>query len=112
MGEKRKSSPLILFAGLLLLVGIFYFFFGFFVVQPIGAAPKGVTIFYLRLGSTNISFIESPDSLSQKIQGGVSIFGRGMAITSFMKVYEHKIILRLPYTKFLYLISTGGKEYH
>ena len=108
--EKKKTRPIFLVTGIILVFLMFYFSFGFFVVPPIGAIPKGSTIFYFRLG-TNFDFIESPDGLALEIQGGVSLFGRGMALATFVKARESQIIAKLPYMHFMYLISTGGKEF-
>jgi len=108
MGEKKsRKVPIIL--GIVLVCLLFYFCFGFFVIQPVGAIPKGITILYFRLG-TSIDFIESPDGLAEKA-GGVSLLSRAMAMGTFMKARGNYIIIRLPYMHFLYLISTGGKEY-
>jgi len=87
-----------------------YMWFGIFVVQPVGAVPEGVTVVYKRFGS-NMDFIESPDGLAKRATGGVSLLGRGLAMGAFMKNFEDDIYFRLPYFKFLYLISTGGSEY-
>ena len=95
---------------LCILLGGFYLWFGVFVVQPIGAVPDGVTLVYKRFGS-NMDFIESPDGLSKRATGGVSLLGRGLAAGAFMKNFEDEIYFRLPYFKILYLISTGGSEY-
>lgn len=107
-GTRRSLAALGLFA---LLCGVVYLVLGVFVVQPIGAVPDGVTIVYVRFGSANLDFIESPDSLSKKATGGVSLFGRAVAAGAFMKARQDDILFRMTYLKFLYLISTGGEEY-
>ena len=115
MGEEKKSSGTrrsVAGLGLFfVLCVVVYVFLGVFVVQPIGAVPDGVTIVYVRFGSANLDFIESPDSLSKKTTGGVSLFGRAVAAGAFMKAKQEDILFRMPYFKFLYLISTGGEEY-
>ena len=91
-------------------LSVIYIWFGVFTIQPIGAIPDGVSIVYKRFG-TNMDFIESPDGLSKRASGGVSVMGRLVAMGAFMKNFEDKIYFRMPYFKFLYLISTGGSEY-
>ena len=78
-----------------------------FVVPPIGAVPEGRTVIMLRLNKTN--FIDSPDAMCERLQGGVSLLCRGMAMAAVVK--NTKILLRLPYSHSLYLVSTGGKTY-
>ena len=78
-----------------------------FVVPPIGAVPEGKTVVILRLNKTN--FIDSPDALCERIQGGVSLLCRGVMIGSVLE--KSKIIMRLPYSESLYLMSTNGKTY-
>ena len=105
--KKKVGVGIVLF---LVLCGTFYFLTGFYVIQPIGAIPEGITIWYFRVGK-NLPFITSPDGFSLKEFGSVSLMNRlasGAAISDSIK---NRIILRLPYMKFLYLISTGGKEY-
>ena len=92
------------------LLAFIYIWFGVFAIQPIGAIPDGVSIVYKRFG-TNMEFIESPDGLSKRASGGVSVMGRLVAMGAFMKNFEDKIYFRMPYFKFIYLISTGGSEY-
>ncbi|QEY70481.1 hypothetical protein [Pseudomonas denitrificans (nom. rej.)] len=78
-----------------------------FVVPPIGAVPEGRTVIMLRLNKTE--FIDSADAMCERIQGGVSLLCRG--ITMAAVVNNTKILARLPYSRSLYLISTGGKTY-
>ncbi|WP_236202115.1 hypothetical protein [Pseudomonas pseudonitroreducens] len=78
-----------------------------FVVPPIGAVPEGRTVIMLRLNKTN--FIDSADAMCERIQGGVSIMCRGLTMAAV--VNNTKILARLPYSRSLYLISTGGKTY-
>jgi hypothetical protein len=82
-------------------------FFTIFVVQPIGAVPEGRTIIITRL--TNVNFIDSADAICARLMGGVSLLCRGAVIARVSK--ESTIIARLPYSGFLYGISTGGKTY-
>jgi hypothetical protein len=78
-----------------------------FIVPPIGALPEGKTVVIPRL--SNMEFIDSPDAMCERIQGGVSLLCRGMAISAVLQ--NSTILLRLPYSSSLYQISTGGKTY-
>jgi hypothetical protein len=89
---------------------IFYFSFGFFVIQPIGAVPKGATIFYFRLGM-NTSFISSADGIILDSDQEVSLLSRLMVMGAFAESAKNRKIITLPYSKSLYLISTGGVEF-
>jgi len=97
---------------ILLCVSCFLFrlFCGIFVIQPIGAIPKGVTVVYWRAG-LNMPFIASSDGLLIKSGTGVSLLGRGMVLSTVVELIEPRIIFRLPYFEVFYLISTGGKQY-
>lgn len=78
-----------------------------FVIPPIGALPEGKTIIITRFNQTD--FIDSPDGMCNRIQGGVSLLCRGMVMGAVIE--KSTILLRLPYSSWLYGISTGGKEY-
>lgn len=91
----------------LILAGIIYSQLTIFMVPPIGAIPEGKTIVMLRLNKTE--FIDSPDAMCERIQGGVSLLCRGMVMGAVAK--NTKILFRLPYADWLYLISTGGKRF-
>jgi hypothetical protein len=78
-----------------------------FVVAPIGALPEGRTVVMLRLNKTN--FIDSADAMCERLMGGVSLICRGMTMASV--VNNTTILARLPYSDWLYMISTGGKRY-
>ena len=78
-----------------------------FVVPPIGAVPEGRTVIITRLNK--IEFVDSADAVCERIQGGVSLLCRGMVMGS---VFEKATILaRLPYSSWMYSVSTGGKQY-
>lgn len=79
----------------------------FFVVQPIGAVPEGRTILISRLNKTN--FIDSADAMCERLTGKVNLICRGMMMGAVAE--KSDIILRLPYSETLYLISTDGKKY-
>ena len=78
-----------------------------FVIPPIGALPEGRTVIITRLNKTE--FIDSPDAMCERIQGGVSLLCRGMVMGAIVE--KATILARLPYSSWLYSISTGGKSY-
>lgn len=94
-------------AAILIAVLIAYSQLTLFVVQPMGAVPDGRTVVMLRLNKTH--FIDSADALCERETGSVSLLCRGMMMAAV--VNKSKILLRLPYSHSLYLISTDGKEY-
>jgi hypothetical protein len=79
---------------------------GVFVVQPIGALPDGITIIY-HSRNPEMAFFSSPDGLCLKTQGSVSLLCRGIALGSASDLTD-RIILRLPYSHWAYLQSTGA----
>ena len=93
-----------------------YFNLTIFVIPPTEADeryPKGETIIIKRFGI--LEFIESPDSVCMKSQGGVNWLCRiailGVVDGNNPEIRVAKHIIRLPYLDFLYLISTGGKDF-
>lgn len=78
-----------------------------FVIPPIGALPEGRTVIITRLNNTE--FVDSPDAICERIQGGVSLLCRGMVMGAV--VGKATILARLPYSSWLYSVSTGGKTY-
>lgn len=90
-----------------LLFVVAYTQFTIFVIPPIGAVPEGRTIIISRLNKTE--FIDSADAMCERIQGGVSLLCRGMLLGAVAE--KSTIYLRLPYSDWLYLISTGGMKY-
>lgn len=93
--------------GVILVAIIIYTQITIFVVPPIGAVPEGRTVVMLRLNKTE--FIDSPDAMCERIQEGVSLLCRGIALGAIGK--NASILVRLPYSHTLYLASTGGKTY-
>ncbi len=87
-----------------------YSFTGLYIVQPIGALPEGVTIWYFRSG-TNLPFITSPDGFLLQNQGSVSLLSRAVVFGTLTKIVLDRKIARFPYMKSLYLISTDGKDF-
>lgn len=79
----------------------------FFAVQPIGAVPDGVTIVMLRGQGTQL--FDSADAMCMRIQDGVSLLCRGVALGTIGK--NATILFRLPYIDFIYTLSTGGARF-
>lgn len=52
----------------------------------------------------------SPDSMCLEMNGGVSLLCRGLAIEAASEIAD-RVILRLPYSHWAYLKSTGGLEF-
>ncbi|BAV74157.1 hypothetical protein PCAU_1948 [Pseudomonas chlororaphis subsp. aurantiaca] len=104
----KDSMKKMMIAGIVALIAVLiYTQITIFVVPPIGAVPEGRTVIMLRLNKTN--FIDSADAMCDRLQGGVSLLCRGITIGAV--VSKTKIIARLPYSEWLYLVSTGGKRY-
>lgn len=103
----KKSGIIIILLIVLAACAVFYTQFTIFVIQPIGAVPEGRTLIISRLNKTN--FIDSADAMCERLQGGVSLFGRMAVMGAVMD--KAKIYARLPYSSLLYSISTGGKTY-
>ena len=102
--RRRLTAALSL---LLLLLGVgFRLFAGFYTVQPIGALPEGRTLVVWR--GEDEPFFNSPDRRCLDRVGSVSLFCRAAAMAF---APTDRIILRLPYQRWAYLQSTGGKEY-
>jgi hypothetical protein len=78
-----------------------------FVVQPIGAIPEGKTLVITRYGA--LKFIDSADAVCQRKGVGVSLVCRALVLGQVAN--SSKILLRLPYSEPLYLLSTNGKSY-
>lgn len=100
----KKTVTLVIFAVMLVVI---YTQITLFVVQPIGALPEGKTLVITRLNKTK--FIDSPDAMCERIQGGVSLLCRGITMNAV--IANATILMRLPYSPRLYSISTGGKKY-
>ena len=79
----------------------------FFIIPPIGAVPEGQTLLISRFNQTQ--FIDSPDAMCERMQGGVNLLCRGLMMGAVAE--GATILLRLPYSDTLYTISTGGKHY-
>jgi len=97
---KSKTIAIVIIVGLLLAA---VSQIGLYTVQPIGSLPQGVTLVVWR--ASGEPFFNSPDAVCLKLQGGVSLLCRGLAIA---RAPVDRIILRLPYMSWAYLVSTGG----
>jgi|SRR6056297_224080 len=111
MEEDQKTSKIpIILLGLAVILLVLFFTTGFFVIQPIGAIPDGVTIWYFRAG-LNLGFIESADGILLDSSGEVSLFGRAAMIGKVVELIDDKTIAKLLYSNTMYRISTGGIEF-
>lgn len=100
-----KRSVLIGVFGVLVL--LVYTQLTFFVIPPIGALPEGRTLLIARLNKS--TFIDSPDAMCERLQGGVGLLCRGAMLGAVAK--NATVLLRLPYSATLYGLSTGGRTY-
>ena len=78
-----------------------------FVIQPIGAVPEGRTLLIWRTGKLN--FVDSADGVCAREAAGVSLLCRVAILGAVAK--NNTVLVRLPYSEALYLISTDGKSY-
>lgn len=101
------SKKLIILISTIIILIVAYSQITLFVVQPIGAVPTGKTLVILRLNKTN--FIDSADAMCVRETGSLNLMCRGMMMSAVLN--KSKILIKLPYSRFLYEISTGGKEY-
>ena len=83
---------------------------GVFTVQPIGSIPDGITIIYHSRGP-EMPVFSSPDGLCLQTQGGVSLLCRAAALGAVGETISERAIVRLPYSHWAYLQSTGGVEF-
>ena len=108
MTRKRLLWGTVLVTGLLL--GAARLTLGIFVTQPIGAVPEGVTVVYWRVG-LDLPFIVSADGMALEATGGVSILTRGILLGQLAETIADRRLANLPYSRWLYLRSTGGREF-
>ena len=110
---QRKSSRrgVVLVLGLIGLLLAIWFLLrpGVFTVQPIGAIPDGVTFIYHSRG-LELPLFSSPDGLCLQMQGSVNLLCRGAALAGVVELTD-RILVRLPYSHWAYLQSTGGLEF-
>jgi hypothetical protein len=82
---------------------------GVFTVQPIGALPEGVTFVY-HSRNPEMPFFSSPDGLCLQIQGSVNLLCRAAGIGAINELSD-RILIKLPYSRWAYVRSTGGLEF-
>ena len=82
---------------------------GVFTIQPIGALPEGITFIY-HSRNPEMSFFSSPDGMCLEMQGKVTLLCRAAALSAVEELSD-RIILRLSYSHWAYLRSTGGLEF-
>lgn len=105
---KYMNKKMIVIISIVILVIVSFSQVTFFVVQPIGAIPEGRTLIILRMNKTK--FIDSADAMCAREMGGVSLLCRGIMIGAV--VNKGTVLFKLPYSEFLFNISTGGKGYN
>lgn len=103
--RNRLTIGVIIFAIVLLVA---YTQLSIFVIPPIGAIPDGRTLVILRLNKGH--FIDSADAMCERLQGGVNLLCRGLLLGGVAK--KSTVLMKLPYSKTLYLISTNGVTYN
>ncbi len=74
--------------------------------QPIGALPDGATLVVWRTGQE--PFFNSPKAMCLMMQGYANVMCRGAALGQAL---SDRVIVRLPYIEWVYLMSTGGQTY-
>lgn len=104
--RRRRSSAKSTLILLVLLAVAFRIFCGVFTIQPMGAVPEGRTVIVWR--ASGEPFFNSLDAICLDRMGAVSIMCR---IGAIQAAPTDRIILRLPYMRWAYLLSTGGKEF-
>jgi hypothetical protein len=82
---------------------------GVFTIRPNGTLPEGMTIVYTTR-SAGIPFFSSPEGLCLAIEGDVTSTCRETALAA-AKDLDDRTLLRLPYSHWAYLQSTGGLEF-
>lgn len=87
-----------------------YLCLGVFVVQPIGAIPEGATVIFWRL-NTELPFISSADGILLNSGQQVSLLSRGIVLGRISEAVLPRKIISFPYSRTLYLSSTGGREF-
>lgn len=102
----KTKSVIAIFVTLVMIAAV-YTQITVFVIPPIGAIPEGKTIIITRMSKTE--FIDSPDAVCERIQGGVSLLCRGLVMGAVAE--NSTLLIKLPYSSILYEISTSGNSY-
>ena len=97
----------------------FYWCLGLFIVHPLGATSEGSTYLYWRPGS-ELPFISSADGLlldearskksAERKPEAITPAARGEALSTTTDLVLKRRLLKLPYSRELYLMSTDGVE--
>jgi hypothetical protein len=97
----------------------FYWCLGVFIVHPLGTSSEGSTYVYWRPGS-ELPFISSADGIlldnasakqaSKNNPDAITPAARGESLSKTSDVVLQRRILKLPYSRELYLMSTDGVE--
>jgi hypothetical protein len=111
MAKKRLTIATVFMA---LLAGVFYLCCGLFIVHPLSASSDGTTYVYWRV-NTNLPFICSADGLlitqtDPQKRDSITHSSRGATLSKMSDVVLQRRILKLPYSRKLYLLSTDGIE--
>ncbi len=111
LARQKTGKALYIVLALIVLMVLAYFTVrpGVFTVQPIGAMPDGVTVIYHSRGP-KVPFFSSPDGLCLQTTGSVNLLCRGTALATATALLD-RVIIKLPYSRWAYLLSTGGKEF-
>jgi hypothetical protein len=78
-----------------------------FLIQPIGAIPEGRTLIIWRTGK--LHFLDSADAVCIRETGGLNLLCRMAVLGAIAKA--DTIIVRLPFSETLYLITTDGRRF-
>jgi len=82
---------------------------GVFTIKPNRTLPEGMTIVYTTR-SPGIPLFSSPEGLCLAIEGDVTSTCRETALAA-AKDLDDRTLLKLPYSSWAYLQSTGGLEF-
>lgn len=88
----------------------FYAACGIVIIRPVTGTESGATIVYWRFNS-RMPFLCSIDSLLVEKTGDYTIFERGLLLSYMAKPLQKRCLVRFGFSKYLYLLSTGGKDY-
>lgn len=104
---KKRLFGIAIIASIGVVIVFLIFQVSLFVIQPIGAIPKGRTLLIWRLNTMHL--VDSPDGWCQRRIGGVSLLCRAAVLSQIAK--KDVLIASFPYSDTLYLISTKGRRY-
>ena len=93
-----------------ILAGLFYFLFGFFIIQPIGKLKDGSTVLYFRLG-LNSKFIASTDGILLDDDGETAGVGKLIELGRYGKKVNERKIASFPYSRLMHRYATSGRVF-